>query len=49
MTDREIWLKLITDLKKENMTLKQDIEIKEHNYQQLHKAYNKLLKFLEDK
>lgn len=43
MTDHEIWLKLIADLKRENETLKEEIEIKEHNYKKLHKDYNKLL------
>lgn len=43
MTDHEIWLKLIADLKRENENLKEDIKTKEYNYQELHKAYNKLL------
>lgn len=43
MTDHEIWLKLIADLKRQNETLKEEIEIKEINYQELNKAYNNLL------
>lgn len=47
MTDHEIWLKLIADLKRENETLKAQLETERHNYNQLRNAYNNLLQ--EDK
>ena len=43
MTDHEIWLKLIADLKRENETLKAQLETESYNYSQLRNAYNNLL------
>lgn len=48
MTDHEIWLKLIADLSRENEKLKEEIDIQQHNYNELRNAYNKLL-FMEGK
>lgn len=47
MTDHEIWLKLIADLKRENETLKEQLDMERYNYNQLRNAYNNLLQ--EDK
>lgn len=47
MTNYEIWLKLIADLKRENEKLKEEVYIHEQNYNILHERYNKLLQ--EDK
>lgn len=47
MTDHELLLKLITDLKRENEKLKEEVYIHEKNYNILHERYNKLLQ--EDK
>lgn len=47
MTDHEILLKLIIDLKRENEKLKEEVYINEKNYNILNERYNKLLQ--EDK
>ena len=43
MTDHEIWLKLIADVKRENEILKEEIRSQEENYNALRIAYNNLL------